>query len=258
MWKRYVAIGDSSTEGLDDPDGNGGYRGWADRLAQRIAEAQGSVEYANLAVRGRQTHEIRREQLPAALALGPDLATVVGGMNDLLRPRFDLEQIVRDLEVMYSTLAGAGATVVTFTLPSPGPGMPLAKLLQPRIARFNRGVRAAARRGGARVLDLAAHPVASDPRLWSEDKLHANSAGHERIAAGLAWTLEIAGTDRSWADALPRARRRPLSEAMVADAAWMRTHLAPWVVRRIRGTTSGDGVHPKYPQPMVVHAEAKT
>jgi lysophospholipase L1-like esterase len=59
FFARYVAIGDSSTEGLDDPDGRGGYRGWADRLAQRVAQAQPSpLLYANLAIRGRTTREI--------------------------------------------------------------------------------------------------------------------------------------------------------------------------------------------------------
>jgi len=36
-FERYVALGDSTTEGLEDPDGRGGYRGWADRLAERVA-----------------------------------------------------------------------------------------------------------------------------------------------------------------------------------------------------------------------------
>src|SRR5258705_6415265 len=84
-FERYVAIGDSSTEGIDDPDGDGGYRGWANRLAQRIADAQGAVLYANLGIRGRLTREILDEQLAPALAMHPDLATVFSGSNDILR-----------------------------------------------------------------------------------------------------------------------------------------------------------------------------
>jgi lysophospholipase L1-like esterase len=40
-WHRYVALGDSFTEGLSDPDPErpGGYRGWADRLAGHLAAA---------------------------------------------------------------------------------------------------------------------------------------------------------------------------------------------------------------------------
>lgn len=75
QFKRYVAIGDSSTEGLQDPDGNGGYRGWANRLAERVAESQGGLLYANLGVRGKRSREIRAEQLGPALAMNPDLVS---------------------------------------------------------------------------------------------------------------------------------------------------------------------------------------
>jgi lysophospholipase L1-like esterase len=88
-FERYVAIGDSTVEGLDDPIGDGRYRGWADRLAERIAAAQGSVLYANLGIRGRTTRQVRDEQLAPALAMSPDLVVVVSGVNDLLRRRFD-------------------------------------------------------------------------------------------------------------------------------------------------------------------------
>ncbi|HEX7808937.1 MAG TPA: GDSL-type esterase/lipase family protein, partial [Thermoanaerobaculia bacterium] len=84
-YERYVAIGDSTSEGLDDPDGHGGYRGWANRLAERIAAQQGSLLYANLAVRGRTTRQILDQQLALAVAMKPDLATVVAGTNDVLR-----------------------------------------------------------------------------------------------------------------------------------------------------------------------------
>src|SRR5688572_7835429 len=92
-WGRYVAIGDSSTEGLDDPDGLGGYRGWADRLAEHIATHQGGIEYANLAIRGKSTAQIMDEQLPAALALKPNLVTVLSGMNDILNSNFDADAV---------------------------------------------------------------------------------------------------------------------------------------------------------------------
>ena len=106
LWQRYVAIGDSTTEGLDDPDGNGGYRGWADRFALAVARAQGRLEYANLAIRGRTTARIRAEQLPVALGLAPDLATVVAGMNDVLRPSFDADQVAEDVGAMQRALVG--------------------------------------------------------------------------------------------------------------------------------------------------------
>src|SRR5215211_343528 len=96
-YRRYVAIGDSSTEGLEDPDGQGGYRGWADRLAQQLADSQDEpLEYANLAVRGLRMHEIRESQLEAALALEPDLLTVFGGVNDVIGRHCDFARIRSD------------------------------------------------------------------------------------------------------------------------------------------------------------------
>src|SRR5258705_11869378 len=89
-FRRYVAIGDSSTEGLHDPDGSGGFRGWADRLAGHIATHQGGLEYANLAIRGRGTAQIRAEQVPVALAIEPDLGTGVAGLNNLPNPPFNV------------------------------------------------------------------------------------------------------------------------------------------------------------------------
>src|SRR5512134_3609654 len=88
-FERYVALGDSSTEGLADGDPERGYRGWSRRLAERISAAQGGLLYANLAARGLTTREIRERQLPRALALRPDLATLFSGTNDVLALRFD-------------------------------------------------------------------------------------------------------------------------------------------------------------------------
>ncbi len=48
----FVAIGDSFTEGLNDPDPGGGFRGWADRVAGALSAQRPGFRYANLAVRG--------------------------------------------------------------------------------------------------------------------------------------------------------------------------------------------------------------
>ncbi|MFI6262680.1 SGNH/GDSL hydrolase family protein [Micromonospora sp. NPDC051006] len=252
MWQRYVAIGDSTTEGLDDPDGAGGYRGWADRFALAVARAQGGLEYANLAIRGRTTARIRAEQLPAALDLAPDLATVVAGMNDVLRPSFDVERIAADVGAMQQALADQGATVLTFTLPDPVPVMPIARPLRGRMLALNDALRAVTARTGATLLDLGAHAVASDPRLWSDDRLHANTAGHERIAAALAYTAGLPGTDDSWSRPLDTAPRRRRPEAIRAELAWTRRHLLPWLGRHLNGHSSGDDRVAKRPVPLPV------
>ncbi|WP_406081740.1 SGNH/GDSL hydrolase family protein [Micromonospora sp. NBC_00858] len=255
MWQRYVAIGDSTTEGLDDPDGAGGYRGWADRFALAVARAQGGLEYANLAIRGRTTARIRAEQLQPALDLAPDLATVVAGMNDVLRPSFDAEQVAEHVAEMQRALVGQGATVLTFTMPDPAPVMPLARPLRGRMLALNAALRVVTTQTGATLLDLGAHPVSSDPRLWSDDRLHANSAGHARIAAALAYTAGLPGFDDSWTQPLPPVSRRRRGEVLGAELAWTRRHLLPWLVRHLCGRSSGDDRVAKRPVPLPVPLE---
>ena len=248
MFSRYVAIGDSSTEGLDDPDGEGGYRGWADRFAEQLARQNPRLLYANLAVRGRLAAQVRAEQLDRAVALQPDIATVFAGVNDLLRPGFDPQQVAAEVEAMQRALVAGGATVLSFTMPDPSRVLPVAKRLRPRVEAFNAAMRQAAERSGARLVDFGAHEVAGDPRLWSVDRLHANSDGHARIAAALADALGLPGSDGSWAEPLPLLPRRRPHEVVRTEWAWVRGHLAPWLVRRARGRSSGDGIEPKRPE----------
>lgn len=244
---RYVALGDSSTEGLDDPAGDGRYRGWADRLAVHVARAQGELLYANLAVRGRRTREILQQQLEPALAMRPELATVFSGTNDIIRSGFELDAVIGDIGTMQRALRDAGATVLTFTMPDLSEVMPLARRVAPRLLAFNAAVRALGAETGTIVVDLALHPVAADPRLWSDDRLHANSRGHERIAAALADALGLPDADADWHRALPPLPVVPLAQRVVAELRWTQRYFVPWVWRHARGRSSGDGIQPKRP-----------
>ncbi len=238
-YARYVALGDSTTEGLDDPDPAGGYRGWADRLAERLAP----VAYANLGVRGKTTRSIRDEQLAPAVAMRPDLATVVAGMNDLLRKDFVAEQVAGDVGEMQRALIAIGAEVVSFTIPDLSRRIPIAGALPRRTAALNAALRRESAASGARLLDLAAFEVASDPRMWSVDRLHANSAGHARIADAVLHTLGLS-TDTAWQLPLPTA----MPPARIAtDLAWAWKYVVPWLWRRARGRTAGDRVMAKRP-----------
>ncbi len=252
MFERYVAIGDSTSEGLDDPDGQGGYRGWANRLAERIAARQGSLLYANLAIRGRTTRQVLDEQLALALAMRPDLSTVVAGTNDVLRRHFDPEGFGADLESMQKALIDIGATVLTFTLPDLTPVMPFARVLGGRVAIMNERIRAACTSSGAILCDFAVHSVSSDPRMWSDDRLHANSAGHARIADALAYHLDLPDTDMSWAAPLPVRPRPTLLDLVRAELAWAGRYLFPWAWRHLLGRSSGDGRNAKRPELMPV------
>jgi lysophospholipase L1-like esterase len=245
---RYVALGDSSTEGIDDPDGTGGYRGWSQRLAERINNGQGGgLLYANLAVRGLTTRQVRARQLEAALAMRPDLATLFCGTNDVTALRFDAEAVAADIAHMQSVLVEGGATVLSFTLPDLTPLMPLARLIAPRIAAMNDALKAASRTSGAILVDFAAYPVATDLRFWSEDRIHANSAGHARIAEALAQALKLPGSNDAWRQPLETALTRTRRQWCAAEARWLSRHLMPWLWQGLRGQSSADGRSPKRP-----------
>ncbi|MDQ1035871.1 lysophospholipase L1-like esterase [Streptomyces sp. V3I8] len=246
---RYVALGDSQTEGLGDGDDVLGLRGCADRLAEELAGQNPDVLYANLAVRGRLAGQVRAEQLPPALALRPDLATVVAGMNDLLRPRFDADEVAGHLEAMFAALTGQGARVATVTFPDIGRITPLARPLGRRVLALNSRIREAAGRHGVAVADMSAHAVMTDPRLWSPDRLHASPLGHARIAAAVAHAFALPGSDDTWT--LPPAPDpssvRTGLRAVGAELRWAGGFLGPWLLRRVRGCSSGDGRQAKRP-----------
>lgn len=245
---RYVAIGDSTTEGLDDPDGAGGYRGWANRFAELVAAQQGGLLYANLAVRGLKTRAILEGQLERALQMKPDLATLVSGTNDVLRPRFNINAYQRDVEQMQGVLIEQGATVLTFTLPDLSSVNPSARISRQRVDAMNAALREVSSSTGAIVVDLARHPLAGDKRLWSVDRLHANSAGHARIAAALADALRLPGSDESWSIPLERGETISPRDQWAEHWYWSRRYLFPWVVRRLRGRSSSAGIVCKRPE----------
>ncbi|NUS07612.1 MAG: SGNH/GDSL hydrolase family protein [Nonomuraea sp.] len=240
-YARYVALGDSQTEGLGDGDDVLGHRGWADRLAEHLARENPALLYANLAVRGRVAAQIRAEQLPVALELRPDLATVMAGMNDVIRPGFDAARVADDLEHMYAALTEAGAHVVTVTFPDIGRIAPMARPLLPRVVDLNARIRAAAARYGVTVVDTFPDMVVTDARMWSADRLHASPAGHARFAASVAYALKLAGSDDTWTLPLPVLPPPGLVRKAAAEARWVASFAGPWIARRVRGRSSGDG-----------------
>lgn len=240
-----------------DPMPGGGFRGWADRLAEILATESPGVLYANLAIRGRKLPQIRDEQLQAALRLEPDLASVLGGVNDILRPRVDLEERADDLEAIVSALSGSGATVLVFNYPDLASVIRIApSSLRLRLRQFNRTIAEIAARHHALLVDLEGDEE-SHPSFWSADRLHASPIGHERIAALAAARLGVADLETTWRRQLADPVRRPLPARAAGGALWAGRHLAPWMVRRLRGVSSGDGLPAKRPvlEPVVSEAE---
>ena len=145
-YTRYIAIGDSQTEGLWDGDDVVGLRGFADRLAVLLDSHYPGLHYANLAIRGTLVTDVLREQVPPALAMQPDLITVCVGMNDVIQPGRSFGRALADLETLYAALAGSGATVVTTTFPNVAQFLPLGWLVSGRLARINDAIRESAAR----------------------------------------------------------------------------------------------------------------
>lgn len=251
---RYVALGDSSTEGIDDPDRAGGYIGWSQRLAERINETQVGLLYANLAVRGLTTAQVRERQLASALALRPDLATVFCGTNDVTAPRFDARRVAADIEHMQRALVAAGATVVSFTLPDLTPLLPLARLIAPRIAALNHALAHASRMTGSTLVDFAAYPVSTDARLWSDDRIHANAQGHARIADALAHALNLPGANEAWNLPFPTPLNPTRVQRCASELRWARRHLLPWLWAGLCGRSAAHGRKPKHPNLIRVSA----
>jgi lysophospholipase L1-like esterase len=254
IFRRYVAIGDSSTEGLEDPDGRGGYRGWADRLAQHMADGQDEpLEYANLAIRGKRMNEIRTGQLDDALAMRPDLISVFGGMNDVIVPRCDFDSIRADYVIIFSLARLQGAEVLSFTVPDLAAINPLGMTFRQRVTKLNDIIRTEAERHDVVVMDFEQYPVAQDPRLWFADRLHGNELGHEKVAAALAWRLGIDSFNEGWAVPLEGELVRPRGrQLLTSDIDWAVHYLAPWLGKGIRGVRQGRGIPRKRPIPEVM------
>jgi lysophospholipase L1-like esterase len=248
VYERYVAIGDSQTEGVGDGDDRTGLRGWADRLAARLAEANPGLRYANLAVRGKLAGEIHAEQLAPALELKPDLATVVAGLNDVLRPKCDVDLVAGHLEAMFASLTAAGATVGTLTFPNVAKIAPMAKPLVPRVLALNSRIREAAARHGVKVVETFAVDVTTDARIWSSDRLHASPLGHQRIADSMAHALALPGADDSWTHPLPVLPPADRLTVIRTELRWLTGFLGPWLGRRLRGVSSGTGREAKRPE----------
>jgi lysophospholipase L1-like esterase len=250
MWQRYVAVGDSFTEGVGDEAPDGKLRGWADRFAAGLAENDHELDYANLAVRGRRIRSILIEQVPEALALQPDLISVVGGVNDVLRPSWSLLATADALEGGVARARRQGSDVLMITFGQPIRRSRLLGVVQERMAEFRDEILRIGNAHDCYVLDLWHSDTFDDPRLWSDDRLHLNPAGHQRVAWAALEAMGVAAPN--WRQPLPANNDPKLFARLAGDVQWTAQHFAPWLGRRLLGRSSGDGVTAKRPEPVPV------
>ncbi|MGY1844315.1 SGNH/GDSL hydrolase family protein [Modestobacter sp. SYSU DS0875] len=250
-WQRYIALGDSFTEGLSDPDPTApdAFRGWADRLAGHLAVASpsGEIEYANLAIRGRLLAQVLDEQVPVALAAAPDLVSLVAGGNDLLRPGVDPDRLAADLETAVVAFREAGADVLLATGVDPRQ-TPIIRRTRGRVAVFNSHLWSIAARHGAVVLDQWGAAWLQDARMWDPgDRIHLTAEGHRRTALAAAAALGVPVADEGWRTPLEPAPPKSVREVAAQELAWVRGFVLPWIGRRLTGRSSGDGRVAKRP-----------
>ncbi|UGB36561.1 SGNH/GDSL hydrolase family protein [Microbacterium sp. cx-55] len=256
-WRRFVAIGDSFTEGIGDPspESPGGNRGWADRVAEVLAGAVPNFAYANLAVRGKLIAQIIADQIEPALALQPDLITICAGGNDVIRPGTDPDEISAQFEDAVIRLTSSGATVVVFT------GIdtdfsPVLRTFRGKVAIYNENVRAIAERYDCIVADQWALKEVQDGRFFANDRLHFNTLGHHEVARMVLRALNVPNDlTPMQPEPIPRLTWR---SARSGDLVWARTHFVPWVLRRLRNQSSGDTVSAKRPEALAMYAVPQT
>ena len=226
-----VALGDSITVGMGDPAPEGGWRGWAALLAGTLNQP----EMHNLATLGALAIDVERLQLPAAVDLKPDIASVVVGINDTLRGDFDPERTGAAVDRTVAALRDGGAAVLTMRLPDPGQmfGLPgaLARPLARRMRAVNAAVDQVARRHGTVHLDAARDPATYERRYWSVDRLHPNERGHRLMACRFHDLLVAAGYPVGDG---PDAEPSNPAPTRLAEFGWMATKGTAWLVRRSR------------------------
>lgn len=250
-WRRFVAIGDSFTEGIGDPDpaAPDGHRGWADRVAEVLSQQVEGFAYANLAVRGKLIAQIAADQIEPAVALRPDLISLCAGGNDVIRPRTDPDLIADQLDDAVSRLTSTGAAILLFTGIDPA-FTPVLRTFRGKIAIYNENVRAIADRYDCIVADQWSLKSVQDPRFFADDRLHFNALGHHEVARMALRALNVPNDLQPMQpDPLPA---RTWREARAGDIGWAREHLVPWVLRRVHHQSSGDSITAKRPEPSPV------
>ncbi len=252
-FQSYAAIGDSFTEGVGDELQDGGVRGWADLVALGLAqdlvrrEPNSLFGYANLAIRGRLLGPILDEQLDAAISLKPELLSLNGGGNDIMRPKVSVESVADTLAAAAEKAMAAGIHVLLLSGGNPTNHIPLGARIEVRGEELAAAVRARVPKSeNVTFVDNWSDAELTHLRYWSVDKLHLNALGHRRVAGNILTALGVPVPD--WGDDIPELQRP-------GTIAYWRGYVFPWIGRRLTGKSSGDGREPKRPTLMPVDLE---
>jgi len=247
---KFIALGDSLTEGLTDKYPDGSYRGWADRVADVLAMVEANFLYANFAVRGKLLEQVIADQLSVALPLITGADTVVSfhaGANNILRPKLDIVKVVSDYQNAVIRLTETGAKVLVFTVREVANPRTKAEFYwNERFGPFNANVREVSVKTGAILLDANSYEVFGDPRMLAKDRLHLSPEGHRRVSQGALKALGMPH-DTSYTQAMGPHNQAPAALRGIGTILWGMAFLVPWAIRRLSGKSSGDRRVAKYP-----------
>jgi lysophospholipase L1-like esterase len=247
---RYVAIGDSFTEGIGDQRADGSVRGWADRVAEGLAAAGGEpVLYANLAIRGRKLGPIIDQQLEPALALEPTLMTFNGGGNDIMRRHVDMPALMDLSRHVVDRCRETGVALVVLAGPDPTSRIPMGHVVHRRGEALTVDIVRLTDEFGLTFVDMWHDAEIRREGYWGADRIHLNSAGHRRVAGQVLTAL---GRPAPATTTRVEEPRRRLSDNLT----FYRRHVGPWVRRRVQGRSSGDHRMAKHPDYVTISPEA--
>ena len=106
---RYLALGDSYTIGTGASDES---RSWPSIIASRIG-----AELTNPAVNGYTTLDVIRDELPHLDRVGPDLVSILVGVNDLVQGR-SAAAYRESLATIYDAIAASPSRVAAVSIPT--------------------------------------------------------------------------------------------------------------------------------------------
>ena len=241
------------TEGMSDEVVNGNYRGWADRVADELAKSNSDFTYMNLAIRGKLLKQVVDYQIPEAIKYIEGKQTLVSfhaGANDVLRPNYQADLSLPQYEEGIRLLTNAGATVIIFTVIDKVEGKgKTAALWHQRFSNFNENIRKVAAKYPVILFEAKNAEFLNDRRFLAFDRLHMNSEGHRRLANAVLQGLGYE-FDPNWKVAPAVAKKKNKVVRVATNIVWVATFLIPWIWRRIRGKSSGDGRIAKYSKPV--------
>lgn len=247
LFRTYVALGDSLTEGLGDFDFEISRFGcgWADRLGELMAraahEAGEGFKFANLALRGSSMMQILTAQLEDALKLNPDVVTIMAGANDFMRSKKTHPELRALLRGAIERLHQQGTHVVVANTVNPV-HLNIFRPLAHKARAMSDLIESVAAEYQVPVLNIFEIQEFKHLELWCQDLVHFSGYGHIKIANKAAALL---GLEHGF-DELEISQMQGPERGFGATCRWLVRDVLPFMIRRIKRTSSGDGLEPKH------------